>query len=130
MCKSCADAVSGFSLYKIGTQRFRKACRSPVLQAASEALGNGDDKAILSMLTTGEIYHSIDEYSAVKDDGASLRGPCPISHTMWTVSLRLNHTTLEVCSEVTSACKNKAAEARGHIAVHARTFEKQKQEKE
>lgn len=37
---------------------------------------------------------------------------------------------MEVCSEATSACKNKAAEARGCIAVHARRFEKQKQEKE
>lgn len=78
---------------------------------ASEALGNADGKATLSMLTTGDIYHSSYEYSPVKDDGASLRAPFPISHNVWTVSRRLNHPTWEVCSEVASACKDKAAEA-------------------
>lgn len=130
MRKSCAGAILGFSLYEMGMQRLRKACRSPVLQAVSEALDNADDKAVLPLLRTGETHHSSDEYSPVKDDGASLRGPYPILHTVRTVSPTLNHPTSEFCSEMTSACKDKAAEARGCISVHARRFEKQKQEEE
>lgn len=89
----------------MGMRRFRKACRPPVLQAASEALDNADDKAILSMLRTGETHHSCDKYIPLKDDGASVRGPCLLPHTVRAASLRLNHPTWEVCSAKTRLLK-------------------------